>query len=240
MSNVDMGGCRPRVRSTLVKQLDTDSHASELGNATVLGGQSQVMVQREGQEGYTTTPVPAPVYHQHQPTDRPEAADGPDPSVVKQAAAPGIDLRPPEQRQGQTGPAFNNGGPDIPDVNGLGAAHLPPPTPPQPQVATTPHPPAVGSGGPTFVKKQQVVIESPTMGRHRVVVADVAVSDTLVCLFYLNDGSMTIVEPPPCTPDNPITVTTNPSGPDKQRMEVMYGDWTADVGEMLMVVFVRV
>ena len=87
---------------------------------------------------------------------------------------------------------------------------------------------------------KRVVMQSPTMGKHTVVVADLVVSDTLVCLWYENDGSMTIVEPPECGADSPLTIVINPRSPDEQRFKVIYGDWTAEHGDRLMVVFIRI
>jgi hypothetical protein len=46
------------------------------------------------------------------------------------------------------------------------------------------------------VKRVSVVLSSPTIGRHRLKVAQVLVSQSLVILAYVDDDDSTIYEPP--------------------------------------------
>lgn len=146
---------------------------------------------------------------------------------------PGIDLRAPAQREQEVAPV---------------AAPAPAPvqpeqSPPQPVAQPTqpPYPtePRKRAKPAEASKRQRVVVRSPGMGKHTVVVGDVVVSGSLVCLFYPLDDTTTIIEPPPTADDGGLVIVTNPGTKDEQAYPVIYDDWTAQVGESLMVVFLR-
>lgn len=88
-------------------------------------------------------------------------------------------------------------------------------------------------------RRERVVIESPTMGRHTVLVERVAVSGSLVCLFYANDGTATIVEPPISDAEAGLSVVINPGRPEEAHCAVMYGGWSVEIDDQLMVVLLR-
>lgn len=115
----------------------------------------------------------------------------------------------------------------------------PPPETPRTEVAgesiisQTPGVAACSPGSVLERSRVRVTFSSPALGRVRAKAANVAVSDTLVMVFYRDDEDALIYEPPTCTSDNPLIVTVN--GRDHR---CMYGGFTAnvDLGEPLFVV----
>lgn len=99
---------------------------------------------------------------------------------------------------------------------------------PRPQVAAPVPAPAAPP-----VQKIRVAMSNKTMGRHRVTVRSVAVSDSLVVLAYPKD-SENIIEPPVCDSDNPIRVDI--AG---DSYHCMFGGWTAELEGLFLVVMIR-
>ncbi len=87
-------------------------------------------------------------------------------------------------------------------------------------------------------KKQAVTLSSPQMGRLRVKVDFLSISGSVIALGYIDDDDTTIIEPPVCSNENPLTVEI---GADKYKC--LSGDWSfeSEAGgqKVLWVVLVR-
>jgi len=87
-------------------------------------------------------------------------------------------------------------------------------------------------------KKTAVTLSSPQMGRLRVKVDFLSISGSVIALGYIDDDDTTIIEPPVCQEENPLTVEV---GAD--RYACLSGDWSfeSETGgqKVLWVVLVR-
>jgi len=82
--------------------------------------------------------------------------------------------------------------------------------------------------------KYKVKLSNAGMGRVTVFVELVSVSDTIIILAYREDGSTSVVEPPECGVDNPVTVEIGES-----KYQCLYGGWTAELDGRVLIVLVR-
>lgn len=113
------------------------------------------------------------------------------------------------------------------------AAVAPPQIIDRPRPGVTPVPAPVSAPVAPPTQKIRVALSSKTMGKHRVTVRSVAVSESLVVLAYPKDSD-NIIEPPISTSDSPIRVDI---GGDS--FMCVFGGWTAELEGMFLVVMIR-
>lgn len=160
------------------------------GRSSVISREAPIPVYRnEGSDKVTDVVAPPPVIARV-PTGsrRPEAAE----LLEKQAGV--ITVQPQV-----------TGGRAITRTAVAAPARVAPPTVVEPQAA----PVVTGSPAapvPAPVKRVSVVLSSPTIGRHRLKVAQVLISESLVVLAYVDDDDSTIYEPPRSTEGQTIIV----------------------------------
>lgn len=98
--------------------------------------------------------------------------------------------------------------------------------------------PVQGPPAMTRPKRTAVTLSSDTMGRLRVKVDFLSVSASVIALGYIDDDDTTVIEPPRCDIDHPLTVDV---GAD--RYSCLSGDWSfeSEIGglKVLWVVLVR-
>lgn len=90
------------------------------------------------------------------------------------------------------------------------------------------------AAAPVVRSKTKVRLSNPGMGKITTFVDGLGVSDSLVILAYLEDGTANIVEPPDCTEDNPVIIEA--AG---KVYRCLYGGWTATLDGRMLVVLVR-
>jgi len=86
----------------------------------------------------------------------------------------------------------------------------------------------------THRPKIRVRLSNASMGKLTVSVQQLAVSDTLIILGYPKDAD-NIAEPPLCDAESPVMVQV---GTDNYKC--MFGGWTAEMGDLFLVVLVRI
>jgi hypothetical protein len=83
--------------------------------------------------------------------------------------------------------------------------------------------------------KKTITIKNPSLGKMRIRVDHLAISETLVIIGYDDVEDANIVEPPLCTPDYPLVVTY-----EDKSYNCMFGEWTAKMDNIFLVVLVRI
>lgn len=81
--------------------------------------------------------------------------------------------------------------------------------------------------------KVRVSLSNRTMGKHRITVRSIAISESLVVLAYPKDSD-NIIEPPLCGNDSPIRVDYG-----GESYHCLFGGWTAELEGMFLVVMIR-
>lgn len=180
---------RPELRA---KEAEGDPHnqgLSSKGNLVRRSTASQIVVDRDADGG-----VPHAL----------EAVQSCTANAEREAPAPTIDRGPSLENR--------NYGADVEiAVDSPGPPLLKESAPaPQPVAAAPPPvqaaPPPVSPSVSQQRTKIPIVLESETMGRHRLKVDVFSASDNAVLIGYGLDDDSTIVEPPPCTSEHPLTI----------------------------------
>lgn len=80
----------------------------------------------------------------------------------------------------------------------------------------------------------KVTLKGTAFGKTTLFCSGVAVSDSLVVIQYPNDGQTTIVEPPVCGAEDPLTVSH-----DGKTYRCLSGEWAAELNGQYLVVLIR-
>lgn len=193
---------RPELRA---KEAEGDPHnqgLSSKGNLVRRSTASQIVVDRDADGG-----VPHAL----------EAVQSCTANAEREAPAPTIDRGPSLENRNYGADveiAVDSPGPPLlkesaPAPQPVAAAPPPvqaaPPPVSQPTIAAA-APPPVSPSVSQQRTKIPIVLESETMGRHRLKVDVFSASDNAVLIGYGLDDDSTIVEPPPCTSEHPLTI----------------------------------
>lgn len=154
------------------------------------------------------------------------AARDPSAYVETVGVRPDVELPVQEQRR-QTFPVASPR-----DVMPQPAARQAVVQPPQPAVQPQVQP---ATYAPVARSKTKVRLSNPGMGKITTFVDSVGISDSLIILAYVEDGTANIVEPPDCDAENPVAIDVN-----GQTYKCMYGGWSATLDGRTLVVLVRI